>query len=174
MATRRDTAARPARQAKSADDDRTEQWGLDATGNWSTFTKLPEGTPTLSQTRLQSPASPNGVDHYEHVYYAGEQVVETRETDTVAAEPESLQPKYQWVWSPRYIDAPVLRDENTDQDGLCDDTPRLYFLTDANMNVTTLVDTAGDALERYTYTPYGVVTFRNPGWSLRKPRRLSI
>ena len=72
------------------------------------------------------------------------------------------------MWSPRYIDAAILRDDNADTDGQCDDA-RLYFLTDANMNVTTLVDPAGDALERYTYTPYGAVTFRNPNWSLRNP-----
>jgi len=66
-------------------------------------------------------------------------------------------PPFGYVWSLRYIDAPVLRDKNTDADGLCDDE-RLYYLGDANMNVTCLVDAAGDAVERYVYDPYGKAT----------------
>jgi hypothetical protein len=54
----------------------------------------------------------------------------------------------------------VLRDKNTDQDDLCDDE-RLYYLTDANMNVTCLTDTGGYAVERYVYDPYGKVTILN-------------
>ncbi|MBM4095058.1 MAG: hypothetical protein FJ276_37465 [Planctomycetes bacterium] len=79
-------------------------------------------------------------------------------------EPESLRPQYQYVWSQRYIDAPVLRDKNTDTDGLCDDE-RLYCLGDANFNITALIDTSGDALERYVYTPYGVPTIYDATWS---------
>jgi len=112
----------------------------------------------------ESPGSPNGIDRYEHLFYVGVQLVETRHTETLAAGPESLQPKYQWVYSPRYIDAPILRDENTDQDSLCDDS-RLYYLTDANQNVTSLIDTSGAALERYVYDPYGRVTIFTADWS---------
>ena len=46
----------------------------------------------------------------------------------------------------------MLRDKNTDSDSLCDDQ-RIYYLDDANFNVTAIVDTAGDALERYVYSP---------------------
>ena len=49
-------------------------------------------------------------------------------------------------------------------DGLCDDE-RLCYLGDANFNVTTLVDTGGDALERYVYSPYGVLTIYDATWS---------
>ncbi len=121
----------------------------------------------------QSPSSPNGIDRYEHLFYASvgtavelpaQQLVETRNTTTENDQPESLQPKYQWLWSPRYIDAPILRDENTDTDGLCDDG-RLYYLADANMNITGLVDVNGDALERYIYDPYGRLTIYNADWS---------
>jgi len=91
----------------------------------------------------QSPASPNGIDRYEHFFYnSAWQILETRDTTTENDQPEGLQPDYQYVWSARYIDSPVLRDKNTDTDGLCDDQ-RLYFLTDANFNVTTLVDING-------------------------------
>ena len=47
---------------------------------------------------------------------------------------------------------------------MCDDE-RIYFLGDANFNITTLVNTGGDAIERYVYTPYGVLTIYNATWS---------
>ena len=101
---------------------------------------------------------------YEHYYYnASWQVLETR-FDFSGNPPEGLQPWLQYVWSARYIDALVLRDQNTDSDGLCDDE-RLYYLTDANFNVTALVDTGGTVLERYVYDPYGKVTIYWPDWS---------
>ena len=59
---------------------------------------------------------------------------------------------------------PILRDKNTDTDGLCDDE-RIYYLSDANFNITTLVNTGGDALERYVYSPYGVLTIYDATWS---------
>jgi len=112
-----------------------------------------------------SPGSPDGIDTYVHYFYnAGWQVLETRDTATESDQPENLQPDYQYVWSGRYIDAPILRDENTDQDSLCDDA-RLYYLTDANFNVTTLTDTSGDAVERYLYDPYGTPTIYDATWS---------
>ncbi len=76
----------------------------------------------------------------------------------------SLVTENQYVWSQRYIDSAVLRDENTGVNGLCDDE-RLYFLNDANFNVTALLDTAGDAVERYVYSPYGVDTIYDATWS---------
>jgi RHS repeat-associated protein len=113
----------------------------------------------------QAPASPNGIDRYEHNFFnTSWQLLETRNTTTLTDQPENIQPKYQWLWSPRYIDAPILRDENTDSDGLCDDG-RIYFLTDANMNVTTLTDINGDAIERYLYDAYGSVTIYDGTWT---------
>jgi len=108
-----------------------------------------------------------GGDQYETDYYfhnAGWQVLETRRTDQLSASPDNLQPRYQYVWSARYIDSPILRDKNTDTDYLCDDE-RLYYLTDANFNVTTLVNTAGGAIERYLYDPYGKVTIYDGTWT---------
>jgi len=78
----------------------------------------------------------------------------------------------QFVWSARYIDAPVLRDRDADADDQTGDLgytdsgleERLYYMTDANMNVTALVQgTPGDGdlgkvVERYVYDPYGKVT----------------
>jgi RHS repeat-associated protein len=81
----------------------------------------------------------------------------------------------QYVWSLRYVDAPILRDRDSDSDGDPDDgdlgktdsglDERLYYLTDVNMNVTALVDTGGDAVERYTYDAYGRVTIYDGTWT---------
>ncbi|NLY00947.1 MAG: hypothetical protein GXY83_33060 [Rhodopirellula sp.] len=116
----------------------------------------------------QSPAGPNGIDRYEHFFYNSQwQVLETRDTTNIDDQAENLQPKYQYVWSARYIDAPVLRDKNADADELCDDE-RIYYLGDANYNVTCLVDTGGDAVEQYLYDAYGKVTIYDGAWSIAR------
>jgi YD repeat-containing protein len=63
------------------------------------------------------------------------------------------------VWSPVYVDGLVLRDRDTDANGTFDE--RLYSLQDANWNTTGLVNAGGTVQERYTYTPFGQVTFRD-------------
>ncbi len=113
----------------------------------------------------QAPNNPNGIDTYIHYFYnSAWQVLETRDTTTESVQPENLQPDWQYVWSPRYIDAPVLRDKNTDTDGLCDDE-RIYYLNDANFNITTLANTGGDAVERYLYDAYGRGTVYVGAWT---------
>ncbi len=112
-----------------------------------------------------APPNPTGIDTYVHYYYnSAWQILETRQSDTPSAQPETLQPKHQYVWSQRYIDAAVLRDENTGTNGLCDDQ-RLDYLNDANFNVTTLLDTSGAAVDRYVYSPYGVATIYDATWT---------
>jgi len=63
----------------------------------------------------------------------------------------------QYVWSPRYVDTPIVRFRDMNGDGDFDDTEdeTLYYLTDANHNVTALVDTDGKVVERYLYDAYG-------------------
>ena len=63
------------------------------------------------------------------------------------------------VWSPVYVDGLVLRDRDTDGNGSLDE--RLYALQDANWNTTGLVNAGGTVQERYTYAPFGQVTFRD-------------
>ena len=63
------------------------------------------------------------------------------------------------VWSPLYVDGLVLRDRDTDGNGSLDE--RLYALQDANWNTTALANAGGTIQERYTYTPFGQVTFRD-------------
>lgn len=74
----------------------------------------------------------------------------------------------QYAWDARYVDAPICR-FRTPAGGT---TEILYYTTDANNNVTGLVDgtpnnldgtagsaTAGQVVERYVYDAYGNVTF---------------
>jgi len=76
-------------------------------------------------------------------------------------------PLEQYVWDIRYIDAPVLRwrDDNDDSD-FADAGETLYYSNDANMNVTVLVSaSSGSVVERYVYSPYGSVTIYDDDWS---------
>src|SRR5205814_5845974 len=59
----------------------------------------------------------------------------------------------QYVWSPVYVDALVLRDRSTANNGTLDE--RLWVQQDANYNVTALINGSGSVVERYAYDPYG-------------------
>jgi YD repeat-containing protein len=90
-------------------------------------------------------------------YYNEQQVIQTNITaGGIAAG------GYQYVWSQRYIDAPILRDTlTTDGTGIIQ-AERAFYLGDANYNVTALVkydSTAGawTVAERYSYDPYVLV-----------------
>jgi len=69
----------------------------------------------------------------------------------------------QYVWSPVYVDALILRDRSTLNNGTLDE--RLWVQQDADWNVTALVNSSGQVGERYIYDPYGQVTFLNARWS---------
>ncbi len=95
--------------------------------------------------------------YYRHFFWNSSwQTLEMRSTTTANAQPESLSAGIQYVWSARYIDALVVRDRPSNGE-------RFYHLSDANFNVTTLLDTSGDAVEHYQYDPYGKVTILNGG-----------
>lgn len=96
-----------------------------------------------------------------HFYYsAAWQVLEERVGASTSAESQQ-------VFGPRYVDELILRDRDTDANGSLNE--RLYYLQDANFNVTTLVNTAGDAQERYIYEPYGEVDVFTGSWGSRGP-----
>ncbi|HEX8523203.1 MAG TPA: RHS repeat-associated core domain-containing protein, partial [Tepidisphaeraceae bacterium] len=89
------------------------------------------------------------------LYYSDQwQVLEERESGT---------PRRQYVWSPVYVDAMVLRDDDSDSNGSLD--RRLYVQQDANFNVTALMGTSGDVVERYVYEPFGEATVIDDDWS---------
>ncbi len=92
----------------------------------------------------------------EFYYSADWQVLEERDTA------RTNDTKARYVWSPVYVDAMVLRDWDTADDGTLDE--RLWVQQDANFNVTALVDDNGDVVERYAYDPYGVVTVLTPSF----------
>ncbi len=71
----------------------------------------------------------------------------------------------QYVWSPVYIDAMILRDRDTDANGSLDE--RLWVQQDANFNVTALTDNNGNVVERYAYDPFGAFTTNDANWNLR-------
>jgi RHS repeat-associated protein len=68
----------------------------------------------------------------------------------------------QYVWSPVYVDALILRDRDTNGDGTLDE--RLWVVQDANYNVTALLDNSGNVVERYIYDPFGSVTVLDANW----------
>ncbi len=71
----------------------------------------------------------------------------------------------QYVWSPVYVDALVLRDRDTDANGSLDE--RRWVQQDANWNVTALLDNSGAVVERYAYDPYGNFTIYDASWTSR-------
>jgi len=81
--------------------------------------------------------------------------------------------QFQYVWDVRYVDTPALRDENKDPgtDNDCTEAgdERLYYVSDANFNVTALVDAeTGEVVERYMYDPYGKATVCEEDWTPRQ------
>ncbi len=94
-----------------------------------------------------------------HYYYSSAwQVLEERVGTSTSAE-------RQFVWGLRYIDDLILRDRDTNADGVIDE--RLYALQDPNFNVVGLTDSSGTAQERYAYDAYGVPTFLAPSFASR-------
>ena len=85
-----------------------------------------------------------------------DQVLEERVSGTATA---------QYVWSPVYVDALVLRDRDTDANGSLDE--RRWVQQDANWNVTALLDNSGAVVERYAYDPYGNFTIYDASWTSR-------
>ena len=106
--------------------------------------------------------SPSSVTHY---YLSGRQVVETRVTASASAAPVAADVQYQYIWSPIYVDTPVLRDAYSG--GSLVGADRLYYTTDANHNVTAVLNASGAVQERYSYTPYGAATIYDAGWTVR-------
>ena len=96
----------------------------------------------------------------QHLYYSDQwQVLEERNSASAAYA------THQYVWSPVYVDAMVLRDRdaNASNDGVLEE--RLYVTHDANFNVTALVDTGGVVQERFIYDPYGTRSVLDANWA---------
>ncbi|MGN6366760.1 MAG: RHS repeat-associated core domain-containing protein [Phycisphaerae bacterium] len=101
------------------------------------------------------------------LYYSSQWQV--LEEDTVNS---GLKLHAQYVWSPVFVDALVLRDEHVSSgDGTSfASTDRTYALHDANYNVTALIQQQGSpaswqVTQRYVYDAYGKSEVLNSGWS---------
>ena len=105
--------------------------------------------------------TPNGGSS-EHSYYnEGWQLLEVR----VGSDRD---PREQYIWDLRYIDAPVVRFYDSNVNGSYADggDNTLYYTADANMNVTGLVDAStGNAVEHVSYSQYGTPTFYDGSWN---------
>jgi RHS repeat-associated protein len=95
----------------------------------------------------------------EHDYYSGQQVVQVYTYSS-----GTFQGGQQYIWSPLYVDTPILRD-TYDANGDLVSSDRLYYTTDANHNVTAVTNSSGMVHERYAYTAFGVVTVYDPSWA---------
>jgi RHS repeat-associated protein len=136
---------------------------------WNRLVKIEDGEDTVSEyaydgTRrriIQKSYTSGSLSEARHLYYTQPsqwQVLEERVGTSTDAE-------RQFVWGLRYIDDCVLRDRDTNADGILDE--RLYALQDANWNVTTLTGAAGDVQERDAYSAYGVPLFLTPTFGSR-------
>jgi RHS repeat-associated protein len=92
----------------------------------------------------------------EHTFYNEDwQELEVRKetSGTISANPFE-----QFVWHPYYIDALAARFYDSDVSNSTG-VVQHYFTHDANFNVTSAVDTSGNVVERYDYSPYGEPIF---------------
>ncbi len=107
--------------------------------------------------------SPDNWDRTDYYYNEGWQVLEERTVSNLT-DPETVaeDPHVQYVWDVRYIDAPICRFRDADGSSGNGLEETLYYTTDANFNVTALIDPAdGGVVERYLYDGYGRVTVLN-------------
>jgi len=105
-----------------------------------------------------------GTSHAHYYFNQDWQLLEERFVD----EQDELLASSQYVWSARYIDAPVVRfhDGNGDGDLLDVEDNIRYYTGDANYNVTSTIDaTTGEVVDRYVYTAYGKATVYDDDWS---------
>ncbi len=140
---------------------------------WNRLVEVDQGSVVLAQYRYdgggrrivagENTDASGGLDTFTDYYYAGAQVVETRAGTSMTSAP-SAYAQYQYVWSARGVDIPILRD-GYDSNGDMVAADRIYFLTDAIGNVTALVNAGGTVVERYSYSAYGNVTVYDGDWN---------
>jgi len=105
-----------------------------------------------------------GTSHAYYYFNHDWQLLEERFVD----EQDDLLASNQYVWSARYIDAPLVRfhDGNGNGDLLDVDDNIRYYTGDGNYNVTATIDAAtGEVVNRYVYTAYGKATLYDDDWT---------
>ncbi|MBY0588589.1 RHS repeat-associated core domain-containing protein [bacterium] len=126
---------------------------------WNRLVKVSEGSTTVAEyecdglnRRIVKSLGTGTVK--EHFYFNEDwQELEVRKetSGTISANPFE-----QFVWHPYYIDALTTRFYDSD---VSTGVVQHYFTHDANFNVTAAVDTSGNVVERYDYSPYGEPIF---------------
>ncbi len=96
----------------------------------------------------------------EKYFYSGQQAVQVYSYSSGG----TFQGGQQYIWSPLYVDTPILRD-TYDSSGDLVAADRLYYTIDANHNVTSVTNSSGVVQERYSYTAYGQVTVYDASWA---------
>ena len=103
-------------------------------------------------------------------YYAGPQMIQSVQQTPASPADGATTVTDQYVYSPRYVNSPIL-DTQTVSTYSASTTSwsaasgSYYFLTDANYNVTALLNSSGAVIERYVYSAYGTATVYSPDYS---------
>ena len=148
-------------------DDGTYTYVYDA---WNRLVEVSNGSGELAEYQYdgqnrktisrQATTTPGTLDSFTNYFYAGSQVVNTV---TFASSGFIV---YEYVYSVSGPNAVILRDtlDNSTLQPVAAD--RIYYLTDANGNITALCDYTGAVVERYVYAPYGAATiYYSADWS---------
>jgi RHS repeat-associated protein len=147
--------------------DGTQDYYYDA-WNRQTYVALADDSPVALYVydgvnrRIEKVLSGSLVAPYVHYYYNQNwQLLEER-SETSNGGTFSTN---QYVWSPLYVDSPVVRFHEVTDNPQYNNT--LYYTNDANHNVTALINTSGAVVERYYYDAYGKTTICNVNWVAR-------
>ncbi|TWT39910.1 tRNA(Glu)-specific nuclease WapA precursor [Thalassoglobus neptunius] len=139
---------------------------------WNRLVKLQDGATTVQENeydglnrRTIRKTYTSGTLSEKRFYFYTEdwQCIEERVADG-STTPGLLPAKEQHVWGNRYIDECVLRDRDYNNNGTTLEE-RLYATQDANWNTTMLYKQSSGYKERYTYNPYGEITFLNSSFN---------
>jgi RHS repeat-associated protein len=134
---------------------------------WNRLTAVKEGGDFVAEysydaakrRTIQKTYSSGVLSETRHSYYSRKwRGVEDRVDNSTSAE-------RQFVWGQRYTDEIILRDRDTNCDGMPDE--RLYGLQDANWNLVSITDISGTPEERYSYTSYGASTVLTAAFAVR-------
>jgi RHS repeat-associated protein len=128
---------------------------------WNRLVKVSEGSTTVAEYEydglnrriVKSLGTGTVKDHFYFNEDWQELEVLKETSGTISANPFE-----QFVWHPYYIDALATRFYDSDVSNSTG-VVQHYFTHDANFNVTSAVDTSGNVVERYDYSPYGEPIF---------------
>jgi RHS repeat-associated protein len=131
---------------------------------WNRLVSLANGSTTVARYAYDAlnRRVVNGIyvsgtlDHNEHAYFNEKwQILEVRKEVSGTINSNPLE---QYVSNAFYVDSPTLRDYDSTTSG---SPTRYYYTCDANYNVTSATTSSGASIERYYYSPYGMLTFLN-------------